>query len=91
MPDGKSTGPAEVRLIRTNETGSQALLRIVLKEGRNHQVKNMGEAVGHPVDRLRRTRFGFLTDRGMRPNEVRKLGMKELNRLRAMVGLEEQD
>jgi 16S rRNA U516 pseudouridylate synthase RsuA-like enzyme len=51
----------------------------------------MGEAVGHPVDRLRRTRFGFLTDRGMRPNEVRKLGMKELNRLRAMVGLEEQD
>jgi 23S rRNA pseudouridine2605 synthase len=87
MPDGTPTGPCTVKVVRTNEGGAQSLLRIVLKEGRNHQVKNMGDAIGHPVVKLRRVRFGFITDKGMRPNEVRKVGQKEMDRLRQMVGL----
>jgi 16S rRNA U516 pseudouridylate synthase RsuA-like enzyme len=47
----------------------------------------MGDAIGHPVVKLRRVRFGFITDKGMRPNEVRKVGQKEMDRLRQMVGL----
>ena len=36
---------------------------ITITEGRNRQVRRMLEAVGHPVDRLKRTKIGPLADR----------------------------
>ena len=82
--DGRRTQPADVKLMKVIEgTDAQhAMLSIVVKEGRNRQVRNMCEAVGHPVDRLRRVRIGPIADEHIRPGEFRELDSKEVAALR---------
>jgi pseudouridine synthase len=82
--DGRRTLPAEVRLLKIIEgsDAQHALLSIVVKEGRNRQVRNMCDAVGHPVDRLRRVRIGSITDEHIRPGEFRELDAKEIAALK---------
>ena len=64
MLDGRRTAPAEVTLERVVDTshGSDAVLCIVLREGRNRQVRRMCEAVGHPVVRLKRASRLYVED-----------------------------
>jgi 23S rRNA pseudouridine2605 synthase len=88
LEDG-STAPARVTLAQTS--GSGAALRIVIHEGRNRQVRRMCEAVGHPVRRLVRTRFGPLTDQGLRPGAWRPLRLEEVRALYGAGGREEPD
>jgi 23S rRNA pseudouridine2605 synthase len=57
------------------------VLRIVIHEGRNRQVRRMCEAVGHPVNRLVRTRIGPIADRRLRPGEYRALDVDEVRAL----------
>jgi 23S rRNA pseudouridine2605 synthase len=82
--DGRRTQPAEVKLLKVFEgPGAQhALLSIVVKEGRNRQVRNMCEAIGHPVDRLRRVRIGPIVDEHIRPGEFRELDAAEVASLK---------
>ncbi|MEO8076471.1 MAG: pseudouridine synthase, partial [Acidobacteriota bacterium] len=82
--DGRRTGPAEISLLKVIEgsNGQHAVLSIVIHEGRNRQVRNMCEAVGHPVDRLRRVRIGPITDDHIRPGEFRELSPKEVEALK---------
>ena len=49
---------------------SDGLVRIVIHEGRNRQVRRMCEAIGHPVRRLVRVRIGPLTDRRLQAGRV---------------------
>ena len=49
------------------------VLRITIHEGRNRQVRRMCEAIGHPVQRLVRTRIGPVTDPRLPPGEWRVL------------------
>jgi 23S rRNA pseudouridine2605 synthase len=60
---------------------SPGVLRIVIHEGRNRQVRRMCEAVGHPVRRLVRTRIGPISDRGLRPGKWRPLRADEVRAL----------
>jgi len=78
--DGQRTLPAEVQVLRVIESrdGSQAVLELTLREGRNRQVRYMCDAIGHPVDRLRRTRIGTISDRGLRPGQIRDLTPTEI-------------
>jgi 23S rRNA pseudouridine2605 synthase len=57
------------------------VLRIVIHEGRNRQVRRMCEAVGHPVRQLSRVRIGPLTDSSLKPGEWRLLTTEEVRRL----------
>jgi 16S rRNA U516 pseudouridylate synthase RsuA-like enzyme len=41
----------------------------------------MCDAIAHPVDRLRRTRIGAITDRGLRPGQMRDLTSGEVRLL----------
>jgi len=69
------TAPARVSLL------GPELLRIVIHEGRNRQVRRMCEAVGHPVIRLVRSRIGPLSDRRLRPGQWRALDSGEVRAL----------
>lgn len=60
---------------------NSSLVGLIIKEGKNHQVKNMFEYVNHPVKRLTRIRFGELTTEGLKEGEVRPLTPHEIKRL----------
>lgn len=73
--DGQPTSPAKV------SQPADGVLRIVIHEGRNRQVRRMCESVGHPVTRLVRTRIGPLRDPALAPGKWRKLTLEELRAL----------
>ena len=81
--DGRRTLPAKVRVIRTypDKKEPQALIEVVIKEGRNRQVRKMCEQTGHHVMTLRRTRIGAITDRRIKPGQVRELTPDEVKGL----------
>ena len=71
-------GPTAPAVVGTVAPG---VLRIVIHEGRNRQVRRMCEAVGHPVRRLVRTRVGPVRDPGLRPGTWRPLRRDEVRAL----------
>jgi 23S rRNA pseudouridine2605 synthase len=80
--DGKRTLPADVVLL--NRSGREGLLLITIREGRNRQVRRMCEAVGHPVDKLKRVKIGPLSDRMLRRGEWRDLTPAEVKSLKKL-------
>jgi 23S rRNA pseudouridine2605 synthase len=78
LEDGM-TAPAKVSAVPPNG------LRITIHEGRNRQVRRMCDAVGHPVQRLVRTRIGTLADRRLKPGEWRPLTIAEVRALERAV------
>jgi pseudouridine synthase len=82
--DGRRTSPAGVTIVHLGrgKRAGHALLAVVLREGRNRQVRKMCEAVGHPVDALTRVRIGTLTDARLKPGQFRDLTPEEVRRLR---------
>ena len=85
--DARRTVPAEVRLLGGHRTRREdhARIKVVLREGRNRQVRRMFESIGHPVARLRRTRFGPLSTRGLKRGEARELTRDEVDALKRLL------
>ncbi|MGA2529399.1 MAG: pseudouridine synthase [Acidimicrobiales bacterium] len=75
LDDGEKTSPARVAAV------SPGVIRLVIHEGRNRQVRRMCEAIGHPVVRLVRTRIGPVSDRSLRPGAFRSLEASEVRAL----------
>jgi 23S rRNA pseudouridine2605 synthase len=75
--DDGLTAPASVSQV------APGVLRLVIHEGRNRQVRRMCDAVGHPVRRLVRTRIGTVSDRTLRPGHWRELTVPEVHALYA--------
>ncbi|MFM7535304.1 MAG: pseudouridine synthase [Acidimicrobiales bacterium] len=73
--DDGPTAPAKVTAL------GPSVLRIVIHEGRNRQVRRMCAAVGHPVRRLVRTRIGPIADRNLAPGAWRPLSAREVRSL----------
>ena len=86
--EGRRTSPAVVKLISAHRNGRNSRIEITIKEGRNRQVRSMLAAAGHPVESLKRTVFGPLKLRGMKPGECRILGQKLVSQLRSRAGLD---
>jgi 23S rRNA pseudouridine2605 synthase len=81
--DDGPTSPAHVK--KGGKAVQNSWLEITIHEGRKHQVKRMLEAVGHPVIKLTRVRFGPLRLGDLAVGEYRYLTDREANALRAMV------
>ena len=83
--EGRRTAPAHVELMPGRRDDAHGTLRITLHEGRNRQVRNMCEAIGHPVDRLRRVAIGPIRDDRLKVGQWRELRTEEVDRLRNAV------
>jgi 23S rRNA pseudouridine2605 synthase len=57
------------------------VLKMVIHEGRNRQIRRMCDAVGYPVETLVRTRIGPIRDTSLRPGMWRHLTPTELRQL----------
>lgn len=74
--DDGPTAPAEVRRLGERQ------IEVVLREGRNRQVRRMAEAVGNEVVSLRRVRFGPIELGELAEGEARRLDADEVAALR---------
>ncbi|MCW6659629.1 rRNA pseudouridine synthase [Aerococcaceae bacterium NML191292] len=82
--DGKKTSKARAKLISYNQDNETAIVELTIHEGWNHQVKKMFEAVGHPVMKLKRERYGFIDLGKMKAGEWRELTAFEVDKLTKM-------
>lgn len=83
--DGVKTAKARVKLRRVDLAKETSMVELTIHEGRNHQVKNMFQAVGFDVLKLKRIRIGFLDLTGLKSGEYRPLTKKEVATFYAMM------
>jgi 23S rRNA pseudouridine2605 synthase len=83
--DGRPTAPAQVKRLRYE--GDKTWLEITLREGRNRQVRRLGEATGFPVMRLARISHAGVDSENLRPGQWRELTLDELIALKRDYGV----
>lgn len=79
--DDYVTKPCKAYLEQYDKKSDSSLLRIIITEGKNHQVKKMCLAIGHEVKHLSRIRFANITTKNigkgyyryLKPHEVKQL------------------
>ena len=77
-------GPASAVTARiVDSSRGEALVEIVMGEGRKREVRRMCAAIGHPVLRLVRTAIGPLRDGSLKPGAWRVLSIVEVRSLYA--------
>ena len=84
LEDGR-TLPADVELVR--HAGDKTWRELTIREGRNQQIRRMGEATGFPVMRLARTSFAGISSEGLTPGRWRYLTRQELTELKKTYGV----
>jgi 23S rRNA pseudouridine2605 synthase len=77
--DGERLAPCEIVPIKE---GENPWYEVTLHQGRNQQIRKMFLVSGHPVEKLRRVRIGFLEDRTLRSGEWRHLTEQEIQRFK---------
>ena len=80
--DGQRTAPAKVRREARTEPGTW--LRVIVHEGRKHEIRDIGATLGLPVLRLIRVRMGALELGDLRPGQWRALTAEEVKRLKGV-------
>lgn len=83
------TAPAEASLLKNRKNAS--LVQLTIHEGRKHQVKQMFDAVGFPVEKLRRIAFADIKATGLRSGEWRRLTSAEVDILRKSIVLQPEN
>lgn len=68
-------------LLSTDRRKNTALLELTLFEGKNRHVRRMMEAIGYPVQKLKREKYGILTLDGLQPGDTRPLTPKEIKQM----------
>lgn len=83
LDDGYRTAPAYATM--ESAFGKGAWLKIILKEGRKRQIREMGDRIGLPVVRILRVRIGALKIGSLKPGEWRPLKADEVRSLKQPV------
>lgn len=84
LEDGHKTAPAGVRV--EAPFGKGAWLRVILREGRKRQIREVGSLLGLPVVRILRIRIGSLYLGNLKPREWRYLSLPEVAALKGQPG-----
>lgn len=79
LDDGYRTQPAEVRV--EQPFGKGAWLRVILREGRKRQIREVGSQIGLPVVRIVRIRIGSVMLDKLNPRQWRYLSPQEVRQL----------
>ncbi len=82
--DGDYLKAVHAKVQSTDSRKNTAIVQIILHEGKNRQVRRMFEAIGFPVDKLKRERYGSLDLRGMNAGDYRPLKPHEVKQLRQL-------
>jgi 23S rRNA pseudouridine2605 synthase len=80
LEDGYKTAPAQVRF--TSTAGKGAWIRIIMKEGRKRQIREIGFLLGLPVVRILRIRIGTLQLGNLKRGQWRYLTTSEVAALK---------
>lgn len=77
--DNERLAACEIKLLKDTEN---PWYEVTLHQGRNQQIRRMFQVVGHPVEKLRRVRIGFLEDKTLKSGEWRFLAEQEVQRFK---------
>lgn len=77
------TSPAEAEYYDIDPDKNETIVQVTIYEGRNRQVRRMFEAIGHPVQKLKRIKFGPILLAGVPRGKYRHLTAEEIKELRA--------
>jgi len=80
--EGRKTRPAEVKV--ETHRGDRTQLQIVLREGRNRQIRRVAEQLGHPVISLHRIAIGSIQLGDLSEGKVRSLQPTEVDYLKSI-------
>ncbi len=78
--DGEWTSRAQVKIFRKGASGTW--LRVIMREGKKHQIRRTADSLGMWVKRLRRVRMGSLRLGKLKVGEWRELGPEEVKALK---------
>jgi 23S rRNA pseudouridine2605 synthase len=73
--DNERLAPCEITQLKGSEN---PWYEVTLRQGRNQQIRRMFQSIGHPVEKLRRVRIGFLEDEKLKPGQWRFLTEHEV-------------
>ncbi|MBS4536241.1 rRNA pseudouridine synthase [Clostridium sp. D2Q-14] len=71
------TSKAEIEILNKNNNSS--ILKIVIHEGKNRQVRKMCDKINHPIIKLKRICIGDIKLGDLKEGEYRDLNSKEIN------------
>lgn len=74
------TAPAVINLLERTKEGGNDWYEVILKEGKNQQIRKMFDSIRHSVTKLRRVRIGHLTDKDLPVGKFRELTPGEVKR-----------
>ncbi len=81
ISDGK-TLPAEIKEVKRN---GNSWVQITLSEGKKNQIRRMFDHLNHPVLKLKRTAYAFLTLERIRTGDHRLLNEREIKKLKNLL------
>ncbi|PBB05495.1 MULTISPECIES: pseudouridine synthase [Salimicrobium] len=82
--EGEFFKAEDVRITSTDGKKNTAIIQMTLHQGKNRQVRKMFDALGVPVDKLKREQYGFLNLHGLNAGDFRPLKPHEVKQLRQL-------
>lgn len=79
--DNRKTSKCKSKLMKIDKKNNTCIVKLIIHEGRYHQVKKMFETIGYKVLKLKREQIAFLTLQGLKSGEYRELSIKEVKSL----------
>ncbi len=74
----------QVKIMSVDKKKQTAIVKVILHQGKNRQIRRMFDAINCPVMKLRRERLAFLTLDGLQPGEYRELKPQEISDLKKL-------
>ncbi|NQT06497.1 MAG: rRNA pseudouridine synthase [Candidatus Omnitrophica bacterium] len=83
--NGRRTFPCNIHFLQKGI--KKTIVKIILREGRKRQIRDMFEKAGYPVLQLERVAFGPLRLHGLKRGDYRPLDKRNMAELKRSVGL----